>query len=66
MGANDGAMVRVPQRLLDEVVLPAQRLIYERTNEVLTTGQVVRRLIAVGFAAETLQAECNVLSSAAQ
>lgn len=46
------ASFKLPSDLLESLVLPTQRRIYEETGQVLSVAKVVRYLIEKGFTAE--------------
>ena len=64
MGNSEGAhSVVIPRRMMEEIVLPKQRRIYEETGKLITTGLVVRQLLELGHAQDISQRGCLVSSS---
>ena len=49
--------------MMEDMVLPMQRRIYEQTGKLVTHGRVARQLMEKGFAAEMNQCHCHVESA---
>ncbi len=57
-------MIVLPREVMEEIVLPKQRRIYEETGKLITVGLVTRQLLAIAHAADNSHCGCDVPSGA--
>lgn len=60
--ADKSWYVRFPEQIREQCVLPMQQRIFERTGIAVPVGMVARRLVELGFAADTQQMISDVSS----
>ena len=56
-------MIVLPREVMEEIVLPKQRRIYEETGKLITVGLVTRQLLAIAHAHDNSHCGCHVDSA---